>query len=426
MSVQNPMTINDLMGGASSVRFSEPRQQPPISRAPPPPNNNGRAGEPEDDFGYDLILDQRKKKKDDFGEGIPQQQQPENDEIWGDSNAQTDHYVDARERDRFEGNPHGAPDLPPMSPVRASFSPAPPNRMMSPNFRQASPRPIPTAASWDYPQKPQVSYEEMMEKRREIIEGLDKYRRRGLDVRSFPPDAPLEEMEMEYKRHKRAIDVEASIQFSRKMLMACVTGLEYVNERWDPLGLKLEGWSESVIEDIESYNDVFERLYDKYHTSTQMAPEFELLLMVAGSAFMFHLTNSMFKSAMPGMNGNNDMARTIRRGVGSAMSGAFSGAANGGGMTGMMSGLFGGGGGGGGGSRKPAAASPSVRQEMRGPSSDMDDLLSNLMDREPADISNNLVSEIDSILNNPSDEDERDEGSRSVRVGGPSSAPLDI
>ena len=32
-----------------------------------------------------------------------------------------------------------------------------------------------------------------------------------------------------------------------------------------------------------------------------MAPELKLLMMVGGSAFMFHLTNTMFKSSLPGM-----------------------------------------------------------------------------------------------------------------------------
>ena len=32
-----------------------------------------------------------------------------------------------------------------------------------------------------------------------------------------------------------------------------------------------------------------------------MAPELKLLFMVGGSAFMFHLTNTMFKSQLPGM-----------------------------------------------------------------------------------------------------------------------------
>ena len=483
MSVQNPMSINDLM---VRQQASSTARRAPVSPNLPPPSANvrfsdapgdSRRGRPErssrgdrgdrgggrgmedeqtngadDELGYELILNKNKMKKDEPSGS----QRPEDDEIWADNGGGIgDDFVDPRERAAFEhtgGGGSGGQDLPPASspfsrgdaggrrdatppPRGPAYSPAPFNR-----------GPYSPLGGGGYDLTPKPSYEELLEKRTKVIEGLDKFRRRGLDVRTFPPDAPLEEMEMEYNRHKRAVDVEASIQFSRKMLMACVTGLEYLNARYDPLGLQLEGWSESVIEDIHNYDDVFERLYDKYHSTAQMPPEFELLLMVAGSAFMFHLTNSMFKSSMPGV-GNPDMMKSVRRGVMGAMSGAMSGAANGGGVSGMMSGMFGGGkggganrgtGGGGGGptsmGNNPKRAGPpppqhprsAGRREMRGPSGNIDDMLSNLMEREPAEVSSRLVEEIDDILNNPSDDD-RDSPARSMSIRtGPAAPPLDI
>jgi hypothetical protein len=72
-----------------------------------------------------------------------------------------------------------------------------------------------------------------------------------------------------------------------------VTGIEFMNKRYDPFEVKLEGWSESLMENMDDYDNVFERLHDKYSSKSEMAPELELLLSLAGSAFMFHLTNSM-------------------------------------------------------------------------------------------------------------------------------------
>ena len=365
-----------------------------------------------EEMGYELILNERKMKKND-GSGSGDYHDPHDDDDDADTlwdNDDTNNFIDPHERNEFERrhNPDAdrrrSPSLPPSPSMRDSPRPAP-----QPTFRPPPP-----------PPPPQPYFPEDKEKKRKYLEGLDKFRRRGMNVKHFDSTAPLEEIEMEYNRHKRAVDVEASIQFSRKMLMACVTGLEYLNARFDPLGLALDGWSESVIEDIHNYDDVFERLYDKYHTSVQMAPEFELLLMVAGSAFMFHLTNSMFRSAMPGMGGNPEMMKNVRRGMMGAMSGAFSGAANGGGMSGMFNGMMGGmapqpphpkapgPGGPPPQSRPPPPRRPSgPRPEMRGPSHNMDDLLNNLMEREPNEISDRLVEEIDDILNNPpSDDDE--------------------
>lgn len=79
-------------------------------------------------------------------------------------------------------------------------------------------------------------------------------------------------------------------------MVACVTGLEFLNKRYDPLNLQLEGWSESIMENVDDYDGVFEELYVKYKSSMQVAPEVKLIMMLGGSATMFHLTNSMFKA----------------------------------------------------------------------------------------------------------------------------------
>ena len=65
--------------------------------------------------------------------------------------------------------------------------------------------------------------------------------------------------------------------------------------------MKLDGWSEGIHENIDDYNEVFGELFEKYKTSSKMPPEVKLIMMVGGSAAMVHLTNTMFKSSLPGM-----------------------------------------------------------------------------------------------------------------------------
>ena len=55
-------------------------------------------------------------------------------------------------------------------------------------------------------------------------------------------------------------------------------------------------------ENIDEYDDVFGELHEKYGGKAKMAPELKLLFMLGGSAAMLHMTNTMFKSAMPGMD----------------------------------------------------------------------------------------------------------------------------
>jgi hypothetical protein len=84
--------------------------------------------------------------------------------------------------------------------------------------------------------------------------------------------------------------------------MTFATGAEFLNNRFNPFDVNLEGWSESVHENAEDYDEIFEELYDKYKDSGKMPPEVRLVMTLGASAAMFHVTNTYFKSKMPGMD----------------------------------------------------------------------------------------------------------------------------
>jgi hypothetical protein len=93
-----------------------------------------------------------------------------------------------------------------------------------------------------------------------------------------------------------------SCKFQGRMLMAAITGIEFLNNRFDPFDVKLDGWGEQVNENIDDYDEIFAELHEKYKSKAKMAPELKLLFQLGGSAVMVHMTNTMFKSAMPGMD----------------------------------------------------------------------------------------------------------------------------
>jgi len=66
------------------------------------------------------------------------------------------------------------------------------------------------------------------------------------------------------------------------------------HEEYNIFELELQGWSESVYENITDYDEVFEELYYKYKDTVSLAPELKLVCMVAGSAWMFHMSRNMF------------------------------------------------------------------------------------------------------------------------------------
>lgn len=112
----------------------------------------------------------------------------------------------------------------------------------------------------------------------------------------------IEEIRTEYKRMTYGIEVDRSIKFQRRMLVAAVTGMEFLNSKFDPFDVELDGWSQDVMENVDNYDGVFEELHNKYKAKVNVAPEIKLLFMVGSSGLMFHLTKSMFKAAVPNMS----------------------------------------------------------------------------------------------------------------------------
>ena len=152
-------------------------------------------------------------------------------------------------------------------------------------------------------EKPSQGYTSIDEEKSDLLNKLARLEKKGFAVnKRLNAYSNVEELRSEVKRITYSIDVEQSIRFSRRMLVACVTGLEFLNKRYNPFEIQLEGWSESVMENVDDYDGVFEELYVKYRSKVSVAPEVKLIMMLGGSAMMYHLTNSMFKTAIPNMN----------------------------------------------------------------------------------------------------------------------------
>lgn len=152
-------------------------------------------------------------------------------------------------------------------------------------------------------EQPSKGYTSVDEEKSDLLNKLARLEKKGFNVnKRLNAYSSVEELRSEVKRITYSIDVDQSIRFSRRMLVACVTGLEFLNKRYNPFEIHLDGWSESIMENVDDYDGVFEELYVKYRSKVNVAPEVKLIMMLGGSAMMFHLTNSMFKSVMPNMN----------------------------------------------------------------------------------------------------------------------------
>lgn len=207
--------------------------------------------------------------------------------------------------------------------------------------------------------------------KKELLYQFDRLEKKGVKIpKKFSLSSSLDEMKVEYDRLKKDREVDVSVKFQRRCLMTMITGLEFLNKKFDPFDIDLEGWSENINDGIGDYDDIFEELHEKYKGKANLPPELKLMFALGGSAFMFHLQKTTFKSSLPGI---------------ADVLGQKPQKSNGGGLGGILGGILGGGGGGlggllgslmGGGSRNDQPV-PQPRTQMRGPTN-VDDILNEI------------------------------------------------
>ena len=172
---------------------------------------------------------------------------------------------------------------------------------------------------------PADGYKTIEDEKADLLNKISRLIKKGIQGNSrLNSYSPIEEVRTEYKRMTYSIEVDRSIKFQKRMLIATVTGLEFLNKKFDPFDLQLDGWSENMMEQTDDYDGVFEELHNKYKNKIEVAPEIKLIMMVGGSAMMFHLTNSMFKQAVnvsQVMNQNPQLQRDMMDAVQRAQTG---------------------------------------------------------------------------------------------------------
>jgi len=231
-----------------------------------------------------------------------------------------------------------------------------------------------------------LSKEQILKEKFEILRKLETLESKGATLsKKYSMDSELNEMKGEYEFLMNEKEKQNSMKFQGKVLTTMITGLEFLNNKFDPFDIKLDGWSEQVNENVDDFDEIFAELHEKYKSKAKMAPEIKLLFQLASSGIMIHMTNTMFKSALPGMDDimrqNPDLMNHFTKAAMSSMEQSSPGLSNFMNDVGMSHGSdnsnprsqpqsFEH-------SRAPSPPQPQMRREMGGPSN-IDSLLSKI------------------------------------------------
>ena len=187
--------------------------------------------------------------------------------------------------------------------------------------------------------QPQMSKEELLREKFKYLRKIEALEKKGIEIsKKYTMESPLAEMQGEYETIMDEKAKQNSVKFQGNMMMAIINGIEFLNGKFDPFDIKLDGWGEQINENIKDYDDIFAELYEKYKSRASMGPELKLLFQLGGSAMMVHMTNTMFKSAMPGMDDilrqNPDLMRSFQAAAVNSMSQSSPG------LSGFMNGMM--------------------------------------------------------------------------------------
>ena len=140
-------------------------------------------------------------------------------------------------------------------------------------------------------------------KKRAMIKSLEQWQEKGLikNYSNFNLESNYEEVEDEYEGAMDEKRKKDAVKIQQNWLVTMVNTIEYGNAMFDPFGISLDGWGESISEDVDSYNEIFEQLHEKYKGG-KMSPELSLLLRLGFSASVIHFSNKALSTAAPGFN----------------------------------------------------------------------------------------------------------------------------
>ena len=187
--------------------------------------------------------------------------------------------------------------------------------------------------------EPKLSKDELLREKFKFLRKLEALEKKGVELtKKYNMESDLREMMGEYEMIMEEKSKQNSIKFQGNIMMTIINGIEFLNSRFDPFDIKIDGWGEQISENISDYDEIFGELHEKYKTKASIAPELKLLFQLGGSAMMVHMSNTMFKSAMPGMDDilrqNPDLMRQFQTAAVNSMAGSNPG------FSGFMNGLM--------------------------------------------------------------------------------------
>jgi len=112
-------------------------------------------------------------------------------------------------------------------------------------------------------------------------------------MKHYTIDSDYWEMKAELKYIVDKQNAKDAVEFGLSSLTWIAQGIEFLNKKYDPINVDLNGWGNHIKLTKNNYKDVFEQLYEKHKDKQRkIEPEIKLLGMIFFSGLFFHMSKN--------------------------------------------------------------------------------------------------------------------------------------
>ena len=136
--------------------------------------------------------------------------------------------------------------------------------------------------------------EELLHEKVEMLTRITNLSKNGFTAtKQWDVKDDLDEIRYECYRMQRESNSKKSIKIMRRVLVTITTLVETGNAFFNPFNLRLDGFSESMMLNLDDYDDCFEQIHHKYSGRSSVGPEMQILFTFMSAAIFHHAGNAI-------------------------------------------------------------------------------------------------------------------------------------
>lgn len=172
-----------------------------------------------------------------------------------------------------------------------------------------------------------ATVKEIKFKKMECLAKLMHIKNIGIELtrKDYNMNSDLEDLQAELKYQSDIQSKKDGIQLCKSIMCNAITGIEFLNDKYDPFGFKLKGWSDQVKMNKDDFDSVFAELLEKYKgKGSKMEPELKLAMMLVFSGASFH-ASQVINTGLPMIDdvikNNPQLMSKVQSGINKTISG---------------------------------------------------------------------------------------------------------